>query len=209
LPQRFPGHEPRHEDWPGERVQVPSPPGSAPPVRIHPSRQENTVTDSIVLTGIVATTPRHLVTSSGLAITSFRLACRQRRFDKARNAWVDADTNWYTVSSFRQLAQNVVRSIQKGEHVVVTGRLRIRDWENQDRQGTSVEVEADAVGHNLAWGTTVFVRGSAPSGAEQNDLERHDAAPAAGGESVPLATPGPSAASIPAVTAGEPEARSA
>lgn len=141
------------------------------------------MTDTIVLTGIVATTPRHLVTSSGLAITSFRLACRQRRYDRARNAWVDADTNWYTVSSFRHLATNVERSVQKGEHVLVTGRLRIRDWENQDRAGTSVEVEADAVGHNLAWGTTVLTR-SAPSAPEQSDPE-----PTAGGPSGGIADP--------------------
>jgi len=125
------------------------------------------VTDSIALTGIVATTPRNLVTGSGLVITSFRLACRQRRFDRARNSWVDADTNWYTVSSFRSLAQNVERSVRKGEHVLVTGRLRIRDWENQDRAGTSVEVEADAIGHNLAWGTTSLVR-STPTSPQPN-----------------------------------------
>ena len=125
------------------------------------------MTDTIALTGIVATTPRHLVTSSGLAITSFRLACRQRRFDRVKNAWVDADTNWYTVSSFRQLAHNVVQSVHKGEPVVVTGRLRIRDWENEDRAGTSVEVEADAVGHNLSWGTTALVRSSAPAAGQR------------------------------------------
>ena len=125
------------------------------------------MTDTIALTGIVATTPRHLVTSSGLAITSFRLACRQRRFDRSKNSWVDADTNWYTVSSFRQLAQNVEQSVRKGEHVLVTGRLRIRDWENQDRSGTSVEVEADAVGHNLTWGTTSLVRSAPTTSADQ------------------------------------------
>ncbi|MCU1444771.1 single-stranded DNA-binding protein [Cryobacterium sp.] len=137
------------------------------------------MTDTITLTGIVATTPRTLVTSTGLAITSFRLACRQRRFDRLRNSWVDADTNWYTVSSFRQLAQNVERSVQKGEPVLVTGRLHIRDWENQDRSGTSVEVEADAVGHNLAWGITALVRSTPPAAVEQAP-EQPDAAPTPG-----------------------------
>ena len=133
------------------------------------------MTDTITLTGIVATVPRTLTTGSGLPITSFRLACRQRRFDRVRNSWVDADTNWYTVSSFRQLAQNVERSVQKGEPVVVTGRLRIRDWENQDRSGTSVEVEADAVGHNLAWGTTALVR-STPAAAAQTEAAQTEVA---------------------------------
>ena len=113
------------------------------------------MSDSITVTGIVATTPRHLVTSSGLSITSFRLASSQRRFDRVKQTWVDAETNWYTVSSFRQLAHNVVHSVRKGEHVVVAGRLRIRPWENADRNGTSVEVEADTVGHDLACCSTV------------------------------------------------------
>jgi single-strand DNA-binding protein len=141
------------------------------------------VTDTIVLTGIVATTPRNLITGSGLVITSFRLACRQRRFDRVQNSWVDADTNWYTVSTFRQLARNVERSIQKGEHVVVTGRLRIRDWENQDRAGTSVEVEADAVGHDLAWGTTALVRNPPAAPGQPRDAGPSTAAVAGHTES--------------------------
>ena len=40
------------------------------------------MTDTITLTGLVATTPRHLVTSEGLPITSFRLASTQRRYDR-------------------------------------------------------------------------------------------------------------------------------
>ncbi|TFC70210.1 single-stranded DNA-binding protein [Cryobacterium sp. TMT2-4] len=123
------------------------------------------MSDSITVTGIVATTPRHLVTSSGLAITSFRLASSQRRFDRVKQTWVDAETNWYTVSSFRQLAHNVERSVQKGEHVVVAGRLRIRPWENADRNGTSVEVEAETVGHDLAWCSTVYTRSPPPGAA--------------------------------------------
>ena len=116
------------------------------------------MSDTITLTGIVATVPKHLVTTSGLAITSFRLASGQRRYDRAKGAWVDADTNWYTVSTFRQLAYNVTLSVRKGEHVLVTGRLRIRNWENPERKGTSIEVEADSVGHDLLWCTTNYAK---------------------------------------------------
>ena len=114
--------------------------------------------DTITLTGLVATTPRHLVTSDGLAITSFRLASSQRRFDRATNRWVDGDTNWYTVSAFRALAENCAESISKGDRVIVTGTLRIRDWENTDRSGTTVEVEAEVIGQDLSWGTAVYTR---------------------------------------------------
>ena len=114
--------------------------------------------DLLTLTGIVATDPRHIVTNSGLDITSFRLASGQRRFDRDQKKWVDAETNWYTVSTFRQLATNVESSVVRGQHVVVTGRLRIRAWESGDKSGTTIEVEADAVGHDLCWGTSVYTK---------------------------------------------------
>jgi single-strand DNA-binding protein len=98
------------------------------------------------------------VTSEGLPITSFRLASSQRRFDKATDKWVDASTNWYTVTSFRQLAINAVPSLSKGDRIVVSGRVRIRDWQTDDRTGTNVEIEAETLGHDLFWGTAVFTR---------------------------------------------------
>ena len=114
------------------------------------------MSDLISVTGLVATTPRHLVTSDGLPITSFRLASTQRRYDRGEGRWVDGDTNWFTVTAFRQLATNVVGSIAKGQRVVVAGRLRVRDWQTDEKHGTSVEIDADALGHDLSWGTAVF-----------------------------------------------------
>lgn len=124
------------------------------------------MTDTIYVTGLVATTPRHLTTSDGLAITSFRLASSLRRFDRASNRWVDGDTNWYTVSTFRSLAQNTAQSVSKGDRVIVQGRLRIRDWENTDRSGTTVEIEADSLGHDLTFGTASYVRLGSPDVSE-------------------------------------------
>jgi single-strand DNA-binding protein len=110
------------------------------------------------ITGLVATTPRHLVTQDGLPITSFRVAASHRRFDTASNRWVDGETNWYTITAFRQLAINLAGSISKGERIIATGKLRVRDWDNGERAGTSVELEAESVGHDLTWGTAVFTR---------------------------------------------------
>jgi single-strand DNA-binding protein len=122
------------------------------------TKPRRTMSDTITITGLIATTPRHVVTSEGLPITSFRLASSQRRFDKATSAWVDASTNWYTVTAFRQLAINAVPSLSKGDRIVVTGRLRVRDWQTDDRTGTNVEIEAETLGHDLFWGTAVFTR---------------------------------------------------
>lgn len=116
------------------------------------------MTDIITLTGLVATEPRHITTTEGLPITTFRLASTQRRFDRSQERWIDGDTNWYTIAAFRHLAVNSSGSLKKGERVVVTGRLRIRDWTSGERVGTSIEVEADAIGHDISWGTSVFTR---------------------------------------------------
>jgi single-strand DNA-binding protein len=112
----------------------------------------------ITIQGLVATTPRHIITQDGLPITSFRLASSTRLFDKELNKWTDGDTNWYTITAFKTLAIHSAESIQKGERIVVLGKLKIRDWDNGERAGTSVEVETVSIGHDLAWGTTTFTR---------------------------------------------------
>jgi single-strand DNA-binding protein len=116
------------------------------------------MSENITVAGLVATTPRHLITQDGLPITSFRLASSHRKFDREQNKWVDGETNWFTVTVFRQLAINASTSIAKGERVVATGKLRVRDWDNGERAGTSVEIEADHLGHDLFWGTSSFTR---------------------------------------------------
>jgi single-strand DNA-binding protein len=106
---------------------------------------------NITLQGLVATTPRHIITQEGLPITSFRLA----EYD---NTDPNATTNWFTITGFRDLAINTASSVSKGDRVVVSGSLRIRDWDNGERSGTSAEVEAVSIGHDLCWGTSEFQR---------------------------------------------------
>lgn len=136
------------------------------------------MTDQLTLTGLIATTPRHIVTSEGLAITSFRLASQQRRFDRNSNQWADADTNWYTVTAFRDLAINASQSLNKGDRVVTVGRLKVRDWSNDDRSGTSVEVEADSLGHDLHWGVSQFQRVGKGAGEPSEEEEEEEVEPA-------------------------------
>jgi single-strand DNA-binding protein len=107
------------------------------------------------------------------------MAASHRRFDRKENKWVDGETNWFTVTAFRQLAINCAGSVSKGERVLVTGKLRVRDWDNGERAGTSVEVEAEALGHDLTWGTatftrTVLVREPDPSDDEELESENEE-----------------------------------
>lgn len=116
------------------------------------------MSDTITVVGNVATAPRRTVTQNGVSITNFRVASAQRRFDRARGEWTDGQTNWYSISAFRMLADNAHASLSKGDRVVVTGRLRLREWDANGQRGMTAEIDADALGADLLWGTTVFTR---------------------------------------------------
>ena len=130
----------------------------------------------LTISGNVVAEPRHVITTGGLAITSFRMASTERRFDRGSQTWVDGETSWFTVSCFRSMAENVAESISKGQRVLVQGRLRMRDWTSGERSGTTAEIDAYAVGHDLAFGTSAFTRRSRvekvvePGRAEADEL---------------------------------------
>ncbi|MET4059634.1 single-strand DNA-binding protein [Arthrobacter sp. UYP6] len=143
------------------------------------------MSDTITVRGYVATEVRSTTAESGLAIAGFRMCTTERRYDRDTGTWVDGQTNWFSVSLFRQLASNAVFSVHKGDRVIVTGRLKVRQWVNDDgRSGTSVDIDAESVGHDLMWGTANYRRnvqdragagngeetGSAGEGADTDDL---------------------------------------
>ena len=158
------------------------------------------MTDTVTLTGVVATKPENVRTNKGLTVANFRLASSQRRLDRVTGLWVDADTNWYTINAYRWLANNVANSLEVGQHVVVTGRLRVRNWTSGDKKGTAIEVDVDAIGHDLAFGVSQFQRLKAAVPIDQAGASAHDQGfdpgvsddPAQAGEgeqwSTPLAT---------------------
>jgi single-strand DNA-binding protein len=119
--------------------------------------------DTITIVGTVGTDPEKKV-RNGVPITTFRVASRERRFDRATGAWVDGETNWYTASAYRRLAEHAFESIHRRERVVLTGRLRVRNWDNGEKRGTSVDIDIDAIGHDLLFGTTTFRSDEAAAG---------------------------------------------
>ncbi len=145
------------------------------------------MTESITVAGVVATDVKHTVTAEGLAISSFRLASNHRRYDRAEQKWIDAETNWFSIISFRQFASNVDRSVEKGQRVLVSGRLRVRDWTSGEKTGRDVEVVAESLGHDLAWGTSEFTRATRSEPAsEQSSSAQEFPAEAQVGVPVPF-----------------------
>lgn len=110
----------------------------------------------VTLVGNVASTVSYGQTSAGVPIANFRLASTERRYDRSRGNWVDGDTNWVTVVAWRWLATNVVSSLSKGDPVVVSGRLRIKEWDEGGKRRLTVEIDARVVGHDLGRGTSAF-----------------------------------------------------
>lgn len=135
------------------------------------------MSDTVAVRGFVATEPRHLVTEGGVPITSFRLVTTHRRYNRQAASWEDGDTNWYTVSAFRRLALSAASSIAKGDPVLVAGRLCLREWTGE-KQGMTVEIEADSIGHDLAWGRSSFTRapGSTTTEGGSGAVPREEAA---------------------------------
>lgn len=137
------------------------------------------MTDTISLTGTIATPLKRVSTTSGISLVTFRLASSQRRYDRSRAVWVDSDTNWYSVNVYRQLADHADASLDKGDRVFVSGRLRIRNWQKDDRSGTSVEIDAESLGPDLLFGTTMFTKAAgraapAPGAADEHDENATD-----------------------------------
>jgi single-strand DNA-binding protein len=120
----------------------------------------------ITVSGLVATTPRYLITFEDLGILSFRLA--------AESSGNEEYTNWYTVTLTGDSALNANTSLNKGDRVIVSGELKIRDWDNGERTGTSVEILATTAGHDLRYGTSVFSRPQAQPEAQPQSAHRCD-----------------------------------
>lgn len=130
------------------------------------------MSEQITVSGLVATDVKRHETADNQTMATFRLAANTRRFDAAKNSWTTTSTNWFTIVSFRQLAKNVLDSVSKGDRVVIQGKLKIRDWDNGERSGTSIEIDADHIGLDLNFGVSSFDRVVLrPDDEESEELE--------------------------------------
>jgi single-strand DNA-binding protein len=114
--------------------------------------------------GRVATQPVYREMASGPS-ARFRLAVTARYWDREKNTWTDGHTNFFTVWANRQLATNTAASLTVGEPVIVQGRLKVRTDVREGQSWTSADIDAVAIGHDLAWGTSAFRRGGKPETA--------------------------------------------
>lgn len=108
--------------------------------------------NTVTLVGNATRDPELRFTSNGQAVTSFGLAVN-RRWKNKDDEWEEA-VSFFDVTVWREQAENVAESIEKGSRVFVTGRLDQRSWETDEGDKRSkVEIVADEVGPSLRWAT--------------------------------------------------------
>jgi single-strand DNA-binding protein len=104
----------------------------------------------ITLIGNLVDDPELRFTPSGAAVAKFRIASTPRYLDKSTNEWKDGESLFLTCNVWRQAAENVAESLQRGMRVIVQGRLKQRSYESREGEKRTVyEVEVDEVGPSL------------------------------------------------------------
>jgi single-strand DNA-binding protein len=126
---------------------------------------------SVTIIGNVLTTPEcRRTTLTGAFVVSFKVASTSRRFDRDRAVWVNGDSLRVRVACWRRLGENASLSLQLGDPVIVHGRMYTRDWtDDQGNRRTSYELDAIAVGHDLARGVGKFARRKAAGSTDMID----------------------------------------
>jgi single-strand DNA-binding protein len=104
----------------------------------------------ITIAGNLVDDPELRYTPTGQAVANFRVASTPRFLDKSTNEWKDGDSLFLTCNVWRQAAENVAESLQRGMRVIVTGRLKQRSYETREGEKRTVyEIEVDDVGPSM------------------------------------------------------------
>jgi single-strand DNA-binding protein len=145
----------------------------------------------VTITGNLTNDPELRFTPNGAAVASFTVASSTRVLDKQTNEWKDGDTTFLRCNVWRQYAENVAESLQRGMRVIVNGRLKQRSYETKEGEKRTVyEVEVDDVGPALRYATAKVTKvsrgGGGFSGAPAAEAAQADdpwATPGAGSTS--------------------------
>jgi single-strand DNA-binding protein len=119
----------------------------------------------ITVVGNLTDDPELRFTPSGAAVAKFRIASTPRTLDRATGEWKDGEPLFLACNIWRQAAENVAESLQRGARVVVTGRLRQRSYETREgEKRTVMELEVDEIGPSLRYATAKVQKMSRSSG---------------------------------------------
>lgn len=117
----------------------------------------------ITIVGNLTADPELRVTSGNHAVVNFTVASTPRNYDKTTNAWVDGDALFMRCTAWRELAEHIAGSLQKGSRIIAQGRLTQRQYETKEgEKRTSMELEIDEIGPSLRYATAQVTRANTP-----------------------------------------------
>ena len=130
----------------------------------------------ITIVGNLTADPELRFTPSGAAVSNFTIASTPRKFNKNTNEWEDEEALFMRCTIWRQAAENVAESLQRGMAVIATGRLKQRSFETKEGEKRTVyEMDVDEVGPSLKWATAKVTK------ASRQGSGRSQAGPSTGG----------------------------
>ena len=113
----------------------------------------------ITVVGNLTADPELRYTQNGLAVANFTIASTPRTFDRQANEWKDGEALFLRASVWREFAEHVSQSLQKGSRVIAQGRLKQRSFETQQgEKRTVIELEVDEIGPSLRYATAQVTR---------------------------------------------------
>jgi len=124
----------------------------------------------ITVIGTLTQDPELRFTPAGAAVANFTVASNHRYFDTASNEWKDGDATFLRCNLWRQAAENVCESLEKGQRVIVVGSLKQRSYETKEGEKRTVyDVEVDEIGPSLKFATAKVNRGQRSGGGAPAD----------------------------------------
>ena len=121
----------------------------------------------ITVVGNLTADPELRFTPSGAAVAKFRVASTPRFLDKQTNEWKDGESLFLTCNVWRQAAENVAESLQRGMRVIVSGRLKARSYETREGEKRTVfEIDVDEVGPSMKYATAKVTKTSRSGGGQ-------------------------------------------
>jgi single-strand DNA-binding protein len=128
---------------------------------------------TITLVGNLTADPELRFTPSGAAVANFTVASTPRTFDRNTNEWRDGEAMFLNCAVWRQAAENVAESLQKGMRVIVQGRLKSRSYETREGEKRTVfEIDVDEIGPALRYATARVTRNSGGGGGGGRPSDR-------------------------------------
>jgi single-strand DNA-binding protein len=169
----------------------------------------------ITIIGNLTGDPELRFTPSGAAVANFTVASTPRQFDRTSNDWKDGETLFMRCSVWRDAAENVAESLQRGTRVLVSGRLKSRSYETKEgEKRTVVEMDVDEIGPSLKYATAKvnrtqrgtggggFSGGGQSSGAQGGGSSNDSTGQSGSGRGAPADDPWATGSSAPATAGG-------